>query len=67
MISYEPLFITLIKKKMKLNDLREKGIISSATQSKFRKGESVTLTTVQKVCIFLDVPIQDVVEIISEE
>lgn len=63
MISYEPLFTTLEEKGAKLIDLMNAGIVSSRTMAKFRKGESVQLTTIERICKYLDVPIERVVRI----
>lgn len=63
MISYEPLFRTLDRKGLKLIDIERKLGLSSSTTSKFRKGEAVSLITIEKICLLLEVPIKDVVEI----
>lgn len=63
MISYQPLYHTLINKNMKLDQLRKDGIISSITIAKFKKNESITLTTVDKICQYLKCNIEDIVEI----
>lgn len=63
MITYRPLFITLAKKDMELNDLVRNGVVSTATQAQFKKNNYVSLSTVAKICNFLDVPIEEVVEV----
>lgn len=63
MISYEPLFRTLESKGLTLSDIEYKCGMSSRTIAKFRKGESTTLDTLERICVFLDVPIDKVVEI----
>ena len=62
MISYEPLFKTLEEKNLKPSVLRSKGIIDGKTIAKMRRGESVRLSTIVRICEFLDVPIEKVVE-----
>ena len=62
MISYEPLFRTLEKKNMVISDMRG-DILNSRTIAKIYRGESVNLSTIEKICLFLDVSIEDVVEI----
>ena len=63
MISYKPMFETLKEKRLSLIDV-EKGIgISSKVTAKFRKDEHVSLETIQRICEFLDVPIEKVIEI----
>lgn len=59
MISYDPLWITLIKKKMKKSDLY--AVTSSATISRMGKGEYVSLEVIDKICTFLDCSISDVI------
>lgn len=63
MISYNKLFETLDEKGISLIEL-ERGIgISSSTTAKFRKGQAVQLGILVKICYFLDVPIEKVIEI----
>lgn len=62
MISYEPLFHTLIEKKKNLSDLVNAGI-SSRIVAKFRKNEHVNTSTLEKICLYLNCSIQDVIEI----
>lgn len=63
MISYSKLFKTLDEKGVSLIEL-ERGIgMSSSTTAKFRKGQAVQLSIIEKICKYLDVPIEKVVEI----
>ena len=62
MISYEPLRKTLKEKNMVLSDLRGK-ILNPRTQAAINSGKSVNLSTVEKICLALEVPIEKVVEI----
>ncbi|MEH6941633.1 helix-turn-helix domain-containing protein [Bacillus sp. JJ722] len=65
MIDFSPLHETLKRKDMKISDLR--GIIgSSKTVTRINQNKSVRLDTVDKLCVYLDVPIQDVVRITKE-
>jgi len=66
MISYEPLFHTLLRKKRKLSDLAEAGI-SSRIIAKFRKNEHVNTSTLEKICLYLQCNIEDVIEIIPDD
>lgn len=61
MISYKPLFHTLIEKDLTLEDLIKASVISGMTTAKFKKGESITLSTAEKLCNYLECQIQDVV------
>ncbi|MFZ4454271.1 helix-turn-helix domain-containing protein [Salibacterium aidingense] len=61
MIDFTPLFETLKEKGMKKSDLYE--ILDEVTVSKFSKNVSFRLDTIEKVCLYLDVPIEKVVQI----
>lgn len=63
MISFDPLWKTLIDKKMSKMELREAAGLSKSTFAKLGKNESVTLETIEKICIALDYDISDVVSI----
>lgn len=63
MISFEPLWKTLEQRGMGKMELREMIGISKATFAKLGKNESVTLETIEKICIALDCDISDVVSI----
>lgn len=63
MISFDPLWKTLIDKKMSKMELREAAGLSKSTFAKLGKNESVTLETIEKICIALDCEISDVVSI----
>lgn len=67
MISYNPLFETLDKKGIKLIAVERAIGISPAITAKFRKNERVSLETIVKICTYLDVPIEDVVEVIRNK
>lgn len=66
MISYKPLFHTLIERRKNLSDLVNAGI-SSRVVAKFRKNEHVNTSTLEKVCLYLDCNIEDVIEIFPEQ
>lgn len=59
MVSYDPLWITLVKKKMKKKDLYK--IVSSATAARMGRGDYVSLEVIDKICVALDCGIGDVV------
>jgi DNA-binding Xre family transcriptional regulator len=63
MINYDPLFRTIEKKNIQLIDLVRECKLSPATVAKFKKNQSVTLETINKVCCYLRVPIEEVVRI----
>ena len=66
-ISYDPLWKTLVDRKMSKSDLQKLTKLSSATIAKLSKGESVTLDVVGRICEELKIPVQDVVEITHQE
>jgi len=66
MISFDPLFKTLEEKRMTLTDLMYLAKIDTKIRAKFKKNGSMSLQTIDKICIALKVPIERVVEIKNE-
>lgn len=66
MISYDPLFNTLKQKGIGISALRDT-VLSSSTIAKFNKNDYVELETLEKVCKYLQVPIEKVVHIDYEK
>lgn len=66
MITYKPLRITLAEKDMVLRDLQvnDGGVLNKRTVSKLRHDMPMNLESIRKICLFIDVPIEKVVEII---
>jgi DNA-binding Xre family transcriptional regulator len=64
MISYRPLLILLIDRKLKLSVVCREAGLSSKIAFKINNGENITLETIDKICNYLNVDIQDVVQII---
>jgi len=64
-ISYKPLFHMLIERKKNLSDLVNAGI-SSRVVAKFRKNEHVNTSTLEKICLYLNCSISDVIEILPD-
>lgn len=65
-ISYKPLFHTLVEKDKAIGDLVRDLKFSPRTTSKFRKGESVSINTIARICDYLNCRVEDVVEIVKE-
>lgn len=65
MISYEPLFNTMKEKEINQNYLRKNKIIDGKTFSRMVEGKSMRLETIERICLFLDVPIEKVVAILK--
>lgn len=59
MITYDPLWITLARKRMKKKDLYT--VVSSATVARMGKGEYVALDVIDKISELLDCEISDVI------
>ncbi|PFP30408.1 XRE family transcriptional regulator [Bacillus sp. AFS073361] len=60
MIDFSPLRKTLTEKKMVISDMR--GIVlHQKTIAAINRDGDVNLSTVEKICLFLDVPIEAVV------
>lgn len=65
MISYNPLWITLIKRGKQKTDLYE--ITSSATVAKMSKNEPVSLRVVEQICLAFNCNIEDAIEILPDK
>ena len=63
MISYTPLWHTMIDKDMKKTDVIRMTGMSSGTFAKLNRNEYVALEVVERICIALDCKIEDVVRI----
>ena len=66
MLSYEPLWKTLITKNLKKTDLVANKIISTSTLAKLGKNEPVNSNIYDKLCVFLNCEIEDIVKHIKE-
>ncbi|TVY09903.1 helix-turn-helix domain-containing protein [Paenibacillus cremeus] len=66
MINFSPLLKTLEEQEMTFKELIESHGFSSRTLAKIRKGESITLETIDRLCSILKVPIEQVVEILND-
>jgi len=66
-IVYKGLFEVLGKKNISISDMSKDLGISSATQAKFRKDEYVSLQTLESICKYLSVRIDDIVSILTIE
>ena len=66
MISYRRLNVRLAEREMSKTDLRNKVGISTATLAKFDKGEPVSLSVLEKICLTLGCHIEEIVEILPD-
>lgn len=63
MVSYKPLWHTLLSRDMKKMDLVGRGTVSRATLAKMGKDEYVALEVIDRICSELGCPIEAVVEV----
>lgn len=63
MVSYKPLWHTLLSHDMKKMDLVARSIVSRATLAKMGKDEYVALEVIDRICSELGYPIEAVVEV----
>lgn len=63
---YKKLWILLIQKNMKKQDLQELAHLSSSTITKLSKGENVTTDVLDRICHVLSCDISDIMEVKKE-
>lgn len=66
MISYDPLWATMERKKASTYTLQNKGGISSSTIRRLKAGESVSTNTLDALCNVLDCTLSEIVEYVPE-
>ena len=66
MLSYEPLWKTLISKHLKKSDLVTNKIISTSTLAKLGKNLPVNSQIYDRICNFLNCEIEDIVKHIPD-
>lgn len=67
MISYQPLLITLVKKNIKKTHLEKAIGISPNTIAKISKNEYIEMRVLDRICNYLNCPIEDVVQVILDD
>lgn len=67
MISYKPLLHLLVDRNLKLTNVIKSVGLSSNIVTKINNNESITIETIDKICIYLGVKIENVVEIIKKD
>ena len=67
MISYKPLWKTLVEKEMKKTDLLDVVGISRGTLTKLSKNEPVSVKIIDRICEKLEIEVTDVVEYMKSE
>lgn len=63
MISYNPLWKTLIDRNMKKTELRDLAGFSSGTLARMGKNQYIEMKHIDKICEVLDCEISEVIEI----
>lgn len=66
MISYEPLWETMRRRRATTYTLQVKGGISSSTVRRLKAGESVSTNTLDALCQILHCQVDDIVKYIEE-
>lgn len=67
MISYEPLWETMKRKKASTYTLQVKGEISSSTVRRLKANESVSTNTLDALCKILECEIGDIIKFLPDE
>lgn len=67
MISYKPLWRTLLEREMKKTDLLDVVGISRGTLTKLSKNEPVSVKIIDRICEKLEIEVTDVVEYVKSE
>jgi len=67
MISYEPLWETMKRKKASTYTLQVKGEISSSTVRRLKANESVSTNTLDALCKILECEIGDIIKYLPDE
>ena len=67
MINYDPLRTSLKLLNRHLKEIRDAGLLSSRTLAKISRNEPVNLRTIEAICLFYDLPIEQVVEIKKDD
>ena len=65
MISYEPLFQTLQRKKISSYMLEKKGF-SRSTYYAIKQGKGITTNTINQLCTLLNCKVSDIIEYIED-
>ena len=67
LVTYKPLRHTLVEKESNITTLcKDLGISTVIRRNLFNDTEYVALSTIVKICRHLDVPIEEVVEVIAD-
>lgn len=65
MMSYERLRILLVKRRLKISNICKECGISHSIGTRIMGDKSIELKSLEKICLYLNVPIEETVEIIK--
>ena len=66
-VDYSKLWKVLIDKKMNKSQLKAAAHISTNAVAKLGKNESVSLDTLEKICIALECNIEDIIDFVTDK
>ena len=66
-VSYKRLWKLLIDRDMKKRDLQEAAKLSPSLMQKLNKDQSVTTTTLTRICTALNCRIEDIIEVVIDD
>ena len=67
MITYDPLWKKIVDLKLSKTQMAEKAGISKNTLAKMGKNEYVALEIIERICMKLEIAIEDVVEVKADD
>ena len=67
MVSYEPLFKQIYEKNISKKKLRTEVGFGTSTLTKMTKNEYVSMRVIEKICDYLDCPVEQVIEFVKDE
>lgn len=66
-LSYRPLWVSLAKKGLNKTEVIEMADISTNVMAKMGKNQAIHLKNLEKLCVTLDLTLNDVVEFVDDE
>lgn len=66
-MQYNKLFLLLNERKIQLGELMKEADISANIIARLKKGESVSVKSIEKICASLNCGVEDIMEYYNEE
>lgn len=66
-LSYRPLWVSLAKKGLNKTEVIEMADISTNVMAKMGKNQAIHLKNLEKLCVTLDLTLNDVIEFVDDE